>query len=644
MQIVNVKYLRALLLSTLVGSGLLVYGQGTSASLTGQVTDPTGAAVAGATVTITNVGTNFTQTVKTDGIGVYLLRPLPLGTYSLAIDATGFSHYTQTGIVLTANLSATQHVQLKVSAGKAETIAVTADAELINTTSAELGTTVGESAISDLPLNGRDPSSLVLLAPGTSNVIQRGGEGIQSGFSLPTETGASSSGGRQGSTYYMLDGVSNMDNYNDLTAPFPNADATQEFKVITNNFSALYGFSPGAVVSIATKNGTNTFHGGAFWFVRNNDLNAKNWFSGQVDPLKRNQFGAYAGGPVKKDKLFFFGNYQGTRLVEAAATNTTYTPTPAMLTGDFSGLAAQAGVTNLAGPFHTVNGVANQLDTSIAKLDAAAVQIAKDGLPTSTTQGADGKMNYVAAAVKQNFDEGTGRLDYDINKSQRLTLRSLTNTMTEPSGDTPGNILSVLNLSNWSYDFQERMEYYNDVLEHTWTINPTTVNTVSVFWNEMSAHNSAPTDDKSGKPMCFSRYINVNELPNQCWMEGFAVSGGNGGFNGGWTEPSQEVRNTYGFTDTLRKILGRHDLSAGVDLMHQFAEEYTQYPSQPIITFNGSYTGQGLADYLLGYMHGFEQGAGEIADVAGWQFAPYFQDDWRLRPNLTLNLGLRWDP
>jgi hypothetical protein len=474
--------------------------------------------------------------------------------------------------------------------------------------------------------------------------MQRGGEGIQSGFSLPTETGASSSGGRQGSTYYMLDGVSNMDNYNDLTAPFPNADATQEFKVITNNFSAIYGFSPGAVVSIATKSGTNSFHGGAFWFVRNNDLNAKNWFSGNVDPLKRNQFGAFAGGPIKKDKLFFFGNYQGTRLVEAAATNTTYTPTAAMLNGDFSGLASKAGVTNLNGPFHTVNGVANQLDTSIATLDKAAVEIAEDGLPTSPTQAANGEMNYVAAAVKNSFNEFTGKLDYDLSAKQRLTLRSLTNTMTEPSGDTPGNILSVLNLSNWSYDFQERMEYYNDVLEHTWTISPTTVNTVAVFWNEQSAHNSAPTDDKSRKPMCFSRYINVTELPGQCWMEGFTVSGGIGGFNGGWTEPSQEVRNTYGFTDTFIKTLSRHTLSAGLDLQHQFAEELTQYPTQPIIGFNGGYTGQGLADYLLGYMHSYEQGAGEIADIAGWQFAPYVQDDWRARPDLTVNLGLRWDP
>jgi hypothetical protein len=628
----------------LAASGFLAHGQGTSASLTGNVTDPSGGEISGATVTITNVDTGFTQSAKTDNVGTYLLRPLPIGNYSLAIDATGFAHYAQTGIQLTANLAATQDVRLTVGTGKAETISVIADAELINTTSAELGTTVGEVAISELPLNGRDPSALVLLAPGTANVMQRGGEGIQSGFSLPTETGASSSGGRQGSTFYMLDGVSNMDNYNDLTAPFPNSDATQEFKVITNNFSAIYGFSPGAVVSIATKSGTNSFHGGAFWFVRNNDLNAGDYFVHAVDPLKRNQFGVFAGGPVIKNKLFFFGNYQGTRLVQASNSNQTYTPTAAMLTGDFSGLATTPGVTSLQGPFHTVAGKANQLDTTIAHLDAAAVQIAKDGLPTSSTQAANGEMYYTSAAVSQSFNEFTGKIDYDISPSQRLTLRSLTNTMTEPSGDTPGNILSVLNLANWSYDFQERMEYYNDVLEHTWTVNPTTVNTVAVFWNEQSAHNSAPTDDASGKPMCFSRYINVTELPGQCWMEGFGVSGGAGGFSGGWTEPSQEVRNTYGFTDTLIKTLSRHTLSAGMNLQHQFAEELTQYPATPIITFNGSYTGNGLADYLLGYMHGFEQGAGEIADVAGWQVGPYFQDDWRMRPNLTVNLGVRWDP
>ncbi|HUD75756.1 MAG TPA: carboxypeptidase-like regulatory domain-containing protein, partial [Terracidiphilus sp.] len=294
MRFVKEKYVHAVLLIILVGlvgSGLLAYGQGTSASLTGNVTDQSGAAVAGAIVTVTNIDTNFTQSVKTDSVGNYLIRPLPIGNYTLAIDATGFARYVQKGIVLTVNLAATQDVRLKIGTGKAETISVTADAELINTSSAELGTTINEASISALPLDGHDPSSLVFLIPGSVDVQHHGGETIQTGFSFPTETGAGIGSGRNGSTFYMLDGVTNMDNYDGLTVPFPNADATQEFKVLTSNYGAQYGFAPSAVVSIATKSGTNSLHGGAFWYVRNNAMNATNWFSGQSDTLRRNQFG-----------------------------------------------------------------------------------------------------------------------------------------------------------------------------------------------------------------------------------------------------------------------------------------------------------------------------------------------------------------
>jgi hypothetical protein len=637
-----------ILVASLLACAVPALGQGTSASLTGRITDPSGAVIPGASVTVVNTDTNLTFTAKTDGVGTYLIRTLPIGPYKLTIEAKGFNRYQQEGIVLTVSMAATQDVHLQVASGKIETVSVTADAELINTSSAELGTTVGETAISQLPLNGRDPSSLVLLAPGTADVKTHGGEGIQSGFSFPTETGSTANGGRQGSTYYLLDGVSNMDNYNLMTAPFPNSDATQEFKVITNNFSAQYGFSPGAVVSIATKNGTNQYHGGAFWFVRNNDLNGADWFSGpgwgttkSVDPLKRNQFGGFAGGPIKKDKLFFFGNYQGTKSVTGSSSLATKTPTAAMLTGDFSGLATTAGVTNLSGPFHTVGGKANQLDTIIAKLDTAAVTIATTGLPRSSTQGADGSMYYTEPAQHDSFNEFTARLDYDLSAAQRITLRSFTNHLNQGSSDTPGDMLSVINNQNWTYGFGAQMYYFNDVLTHAWTISPTLVNTFNVFWNEQSAHNGAAVLDSSGKAMCLSRYINVQELAGQCYMEGLAVSGG---FQVGWTEPSQEVRNTYGISDVVVKTRGTHTLSFGFDALHQYAKEFTQFPTEPEPSFSGQYTGNGLADFLLGYMSGYYQGAGEIAAVSGWQFAPYVQDDWRALPNLTVNFGLRWDP
>jgi hypothetical protein len=637
--------------------GNTAFGQGTSASLTGQVTDNSGAVVPGATVTATNTDTSLAQTATTNGEGIYLIAPLPPGRYKLAVEARGFERYIQTGIELVANLAATQNVALKTGSIQ-DTVTVFENAELINTTTPELGTTVNEAAVTQLPLNGRDPSSLVFLAPGTVSVVGAGGSGfggqpgVQAGFSFPTETGASANGGRQGSTEYLLDGIPNMDNYMGITAPFPNADATQEFRVITNNFSALYGFAPGAVVSIETKSGSNSFHGGAFEFLRNKALNASNgWFSNTEakDPLRRNQFGGDVGGPIKKDKLFFFLNYQGTRADSAASNNFTATPTAAMLAGDFSAIpfnlctGANGSHAPAGCPFATVGGKPNQVNPAL--FNPAAVTITTTGLPTGgDAQNTPGGVFYPGAAVIQSYDEGTGRIDFDISPSQRLSLRSFVNNLIQPSEDIPGNILSVLNPSPWSEVFGERMEFYSEALSHTWVVSPTAVNTVSVFWTQMSAHNAAAVKDSSGQNVCWSRYINVNELPGQCYMEGFSVYGGGAGFNGGWTEPSQEVRKTYGVYDNFSKTLGKHVVSVGMNLQHQYAAEGTQYPTTPILTFDGQYTGSGLADWLMGYLYQYEQGAGEIAVVRGWQPGFYGQDQYRIRPNLTITAGLRWDP
>src|SRR5271156_1928723 len=654
---------RLTLVSTLIMlayGGTLALGQGTSASISGQVTDVTGAALNGATVTVKNVDTNLTQTATTNSVGIYTIAPLPPGTYTLTVESKGFARYVQQGVMLGVDISATQNVSLKTGSIQ-ETITVTEEAELIDTTTAELGTTVNQAAITQLPLNGRDPSSLVLLAPGVTSVTAPGGQGggmggqpgVQSGFSFPTETGASASGGRQGSTYYLLDGVPHMDNYTLLDAPFPNADAIQEFRVISNNFNALYGFAPGAVVSIETKSGSNSWHGGAFEFLRNKDLNASNSYfdpsTSSPDPLRRNQFGGYVGGPIIKNKLFGFFNYQGTRNNSAALANRTQTPTAAMLAGDFSGVADPKNptVSNLCVgndapancPFGTVGGKPNQLLPGFS-YDPAAVTVATTGLPLG--QQPDGTVFYPGGALITSFNEYTGRVDYNISNKQRLMLRNFIDYLTEPSGDVPGNILSVLNLNPWSQTFAERMEFYNEAITHTWEISPTAVNTVSVFWMQMQAHNSAAVKDSSGKNMCWSRYITVNELPGQCYMEGFSVS--NGGFNGGWTEPSQEGRTTYGIYENFSKSIGNHMLSFGANVQHQYAQEATQYPTTPILGFNGSYTGNGLADFLMGYLASYEQGAGEIASLAGWQFGLYGQDQYRVRPNVSITAGLRWDP
>lgn len=650
----------------LLGMSGMARGQGTNGSLTGQVTDPTGAVIPNAIITLTNVGTNFAQNAKSDQTGVYIFRLVPPGSYKLEITAPGFGGYNQTGIIIDANAHATQNVSLKIGSAKGQVISVEANAQLIDTTSGELGTTINQHAVTQLPLNGRDPSALALLAPG---IVDGGKLGFvnQNGFSFPGENAASANGGRQGSIYYMLDGVSNMDNYQAANSPTPNPDAIDEFRLISNNFSAIYGFSSGGVVSMVTRSGTNQIHGGIFEFWRNQDLNAKNWNTKTLDPLKRHQFGGYVGAPIIKNKLFGFFNYQGTRSIGAGSSNQTVTPTQQMLNGDFSGLVDYAEAKNpacgtnytgprtqscgwLYGPFQFANNKPNQLIGGAAALDPVAVQVTNDGLPGHTAPAAGtgnpagdqqnllGQMYYSTAAIKDSYNEYTGRLDYDISDKQRLTLRSYINRLTQPSGDVPGNVLSVLNLSNWSYTLGETIQYYNELLQHTWTINSHSVNTASGFFSEQTAHNSAAVNDHGGKPMCWSRYININEA--QCYMEGANF----GGAIGGYTEPSQEVRSTFGFSDAFLTTLGNHTIAIGIDVQRQSAVENTQFPINPEVGFGGGYTGNGTADWLLGYMSSYYQGAGEIADIKGWLIDPYINDQFRLRPNLTINAGVRWDP
>ncbi len=675
MQLISAKGLRALLLVVVLGfvsSAALLFGQGTNGSLTGQVTDPSGAAIPSATVALTDVDTNYTQNATTDGQGVYQFKLVPPGHYALSIAAGSFAQYVQKGIVINANLYATQNVQLKVAKAKGETINVTADAELIDTTTAELGMTINEASVSELPLNGRDPSALALLSPGIVDGNKAGIAWQQSGFSFPGESVTSSNGGRVGSTFYMLDGVTNMDTYLASNSPTPNSDATQEFRLISSNFSAVYGFSSGGVVSMATRSGTNQWHGGLFEFMRNGDFDAGNWSGHQQDTYRRNQFGGFVGGPALKDKLFFFANYQKTIQVggPGTTTNETTTPTAQMLSGDFSGLIdyAQAHNSNcgsgygegavqstncgwLNGPFQVVNGIPNQLIGGAASLDPVAVQMTNDGLPghtapasgtaapTSSAQNLAGQMFYGSANIGNSiWNENTDRIDYDLTKNQRLSLRSFVDEWVQPAGDTPGNVLSVLNLNTWNQTFGIQGWYFNELLSHTWTVNPTTVNTVTAFWAQQSLHNATAVLDGSGKKMCWSRYINITEPA--CYMEG----AGFGGASGGWTEPSDEVRGNIGFSDTMIKTIHRHTISAGIDLVHARAVETTQYPQDAIIGFGSGYTGNSESDWLLGYMSGFEQGAGELADIQGWLVDPYVNDEFRLKPGLTLTLGLRWDP
>ena len=456
--------------------------QVTGARITGIVTDASNAAIPNAQITLTNTDTNVVTRITAGDHGEYSVPALPAGPYKVLTTAAGFADALQTNVVLTIGQNATLNVTLQ-PAGASESVTVTSGPALINATTAEISQVVTENSIKELPLNGRDPSTLVFLAAGVTNELQSQASTLPSTNSFPTQSGGSAGGGRQGSTYYLLDGVTNMDYFALLAAPFPNADATQEFRVITNNFDARYGFSPAAVVSIQSKPGTNAFHGGAFEFLRNADLNAANYFSHQVDPLKRNQFGGYLGGPVIKNKLFFFGNYQGTRQSTSATQNVTYTPTQAMLNGDFSAVAV-----DLAAPFATVGGKRNQIDPAL--FSPGALKIAAS-LPLGTDP-ATGLTNFVGPKQRSNYDEGTGRIDWTINDRQSLFARNFTYSFLQPGAAVPGNLLAGVQGLHGIY--------YNDAVGHTFSITPRLLNSITAFYTTFDFQSGTPLFDKVRQP------------------------------------------------------------------------------------------------------------------------------------------------
>ena len=300
------------LLMTLIAVTPL-WGQFTTARLSGMVSDPSEAVVVGATVTVQDLGTGYTQTTKSGSAGQYLFPSLPVGTYQITVSMAGYSTYVQKGIVLSVDQAASQNVRLQVGS-VSQQVVVTADSAMVTTDSATVGQLIDQREISEIPLNGRNVQQLVFIAPGTTDVTASYCAANCEGGVFPTEQYAKVNGGGVNGVNYLLDGVDANDTYINANVPFPNPDALEEFNLVTGNMSAAYGNAIGGVVNVVTKSGTDQIHGDVFEFLRNSALDASNYFSGGlVNPLKQNQFGGSIGGPIIKNRLFYFGSYQGTR-------------------------------------------------------------------------------------------------------------------------------------------------------------------------------------------------------------------------------------------------------------------------------------------------------------------------------------------
>ncbi len=593
------------------------YAAEPTGTIAGNVTDPSGAALVGAKITATNLNTGLSRETTSASDGGYVFPLLPVGSYSISVQAPGFRRFEQKGIDVRADQNTTVAVKLEIGA-TTETVSVIANGELVETRSSTLSKVVTTQSVSELPLNGRNAAALVLLAPGTADLTAgnaRGSGDTQQTATYPGAQSISSDGGRADTINYNLDGGSNQDHYTNVNNPFPNPDAVEEFSVQTNSYSAEYGRGAGAIVNVVTKSGTNSFHGSAFEFLRNGDLNARNFFAASHDLLKRNQFGGALGGPIKKDRLFFFGTYQGTRLRNVSLANTATVLSDAQRQGDFSSVSRQ-----LVDPITKQPFQGNMIPAS--RLDPISVKLL-NYIPHSTRP--DSLILYDLPQI-DNEDQVMGRVDYNLTK-HRLYGRYFFSEYTRAAN--VGNISLIQ--ARGGFSDRDQSVSFSD----TYNVRPNLLNNFIFSFNRING------SIVSGAPFSYPSL----GIPIAASTPPEIVLSVSGYFSIGTGHPGHFNRQNFHFTDSLHWIKGSHEIAIGGDLMKMQVDLINTFRQNGNFRFRGtSYSGDPRADFLLGAVDRFIQGGGEYAGRRGTLGSLFIQDNYRLSPKLVLNLGLRWDP
>jgi hypothetical protein len=603
-------------------------------TIVGTITDPSGGLVAGASVKVTDPATAQFRDVTANAQGYYVVPALKPSKYDISVNAPGFAPYTQAGIVLQADQSLTVNAAVSL-VQTSQALTVSAEVAQVNTTTATLSEVVDQRRVVDLPLNGRNAASLLLVVagatPAPANDVDQGNT-----KTFPSTVTVSTNGSRQNQVSFRLDGANNNDLYTNANQPFPFPDALQEFSVQTSNYSARYGGNAGGVVNVVTKSGTNDLHGSGFEFVRNAVFNARNYFAVSRDQLKRNQYGGTLGGPVViphfyngKNRTFFFFGYQGTRIRNVTSSSNAYVATAAEMNGDFSALQSAS---NPANPFgKAVNIVdprtgtafpGNRIDPS--RFDPAAVAFTKL-LPSGVGNG----LVFYSQPVSQDFNEYLGRVDHSISDNDRLSFRYFFDKFNNAAFLNPTNYLSN---SNYSV-----IDSQNALIAHTHVFGPGALNEFRVnFGRETSNRGPAPGSVSLG-----DLGVNLYQPPTAKTIEGINVSGY---FNPGQTDPASFIRNQYAISDDFNWVLGRHSLSFGGSVTRAQMLLRNQFRTSGSYTFTADTTNDALASFMLGYIRTFTQGFGEFKDNLLTTYGLYVQDDFHLSRRLTLNLGVRYDP
>ncbi|HTP30551.1 MAG TPA: carboxypeptidase-like regulatory domain-containing protein [Candidatus Acidoferrales bacterium] len=595
------------------------------AQVSGTVSDPSGATIANAHVSMVDIAKQIPHTTLADATGNYALPNLPVGQYRLEVRAPGFKDYAQTGIELVVNNNIQINVTMQIGSAT-ETVEVTGAAGMVETKENSVANLVDEKRINELPLNGRQVTDLIYTV-GAAVPADAGDTGSKTFWNA---TRISIAGGQGNGTAYLLDGADATDAMSNVNLPFPFPDALQEFSIETSAVSSQFGTHPGATVNVVTKSGSNSLHGNAFEYLRNGDTNARNFFSTTgADTIKRNTFGGTIGGRIIKDKLFFFGGIQVVENRQNPPQLTTHIPTSAMLNGDFSVVASATcgkavALTNPSGgaPFP-----GNQIPVNL--MDPAALKLASSYLPTAAANGC-GTVTY---GIPQTGDEQQWieRTDWVVSAKQNLWGRYFFDHWTNPPVLVGNNLLTTTSPGN--YELAQEV-----TIGDSYTFTPTLVNTVHVGFNRRR-DNRGPTDFAINWTGLGSNMYSA--VPNF-----LLISGMTGGFTTycGTCAPGHFNINDYQVADDVNWMKGRHQIGLGFNVIRVQNNTISGFDENGAPTWNGQYTGLGMADFLIGKMSDFQQTNATPDDLRTWVMSFYAQDSIRVNNRFTLNLGLRWEP
>jgi len=640
------RYARVAVLVSLCIGIQLPYSraQVSSSGVNGVVSDNSGAAVPSAKVTITSTGTNFSRTDVTGSSGSFSIPDLNAGAYDITVEAPGFKRAVLANVQLYVGQMATQNIMLEVGE-LTQQVTVSAQPPLLNETTGTVGTVVVSELVTELPLNGRNFLQLNLLSPGAIH-DKNGTHGDRYDFN-PSEISFSVNGQKGDNNLFLLDGTMFKD-YVFGTTPFaPSVDAVQEFQIATSNYSAAFGSEAAAQVNLVTKSGTNQLHATAWEYLRNDKLDARNFFQqGATPPFRRNQFGANVGGPVVLPKIydgrnrsFFFFNYEGFRQVKGVGTLGNY-PTPAQLSGDLSSLVAPG--TTLVDPFTGQPFPGNVIPQN--RMPSTLLPFLQNGIgngpwipvPNSTVPGS----NYFRTIPTTYFDN-----QYVVRGDQRINDKTFVfghvvidrSTASNP-GTFPGESL------NPSLSFDHEKPAKSITVHLTSTITPNLLFDFGFGWSGVTQTTSQST---AGKFNIAGQILKIQGLSTgvpDTWgapdwvVPGFSPLGGTIG--AAITLPTSITQ----FSPGMTLIKGKHSLKWGMLFARHHYNDAEVYAGNGLWVYSGAFTNSPLGDFLLGlptFALILKNPLNPIARNS--ELSPYFQDDWKVTPRLTLNLGFRYE-